>query len=129
MSVPQVPESGGPAPRNGPGRRRVGDSGMGVASLACGALILPSLLVMMVPAAFVSLFTRPDHGRSGREWVASTVLFGPAVSLTLFSLLFGLLAVGGTCRGSPGYRTGAVGLVVAVIVAGFMLVPSLLHGY
>ena len=129
MSFPQAQEPGGPSPGHGPGHRRLGDSGMGVASLACGALILPSMMMMVFPAAFVSLFTRPDRGRSGREWVASTVLFGPPVSLTLFSLLFGLLALWGTRRGSTGYRSGAIGLSVTAVMAVFVLVPSLQRGY
>ena len=148
MSFPQAQEPGGPSPGHGPGHRRPPDhmrppdsgmrhpdrrwppdSGMGVASLACGALILPSMMVMVFPAALVSLFTRPDHGRSGREWVASTVFFCPPVSLTLFSLLLGVLALWRTRRGSMGYRTGAIGLTVTAVVAVFVLVPALLRGY
>lgn len=129
MSFPQAPESGEPPPGYDPRYRRRADSGMGVASLVCGALILPSMMIMMVPAAFVSWFTRPDRGRSGREWVASTVFFFPPVSLTLFSLLFGFLALRGSPRGSTGCRTGGAGLTVAVVVAVFVLLPSLQRGY
>jgi len=87
------------------------------------------MMVMMFPAAFVSLFTRPDHGRNGREWVASTVLFGPPVLLTLLSLLFGLLALRRTQGGSNEYKINVAGLIVTVMVAGLVLVPSLQRGY
>ncbi|HKS00185.1 MAG TPA: hypothetical protein VJS86_00820 [Arthrobacter sp.] len=87
------------------------------------------MVVMMFPAALVSWFTRPDIGRSGREWVASTVFFTPPVVLTLLCLLFGILALRRTHRGSSEYRISLAGLMAAVVVGLFVLGPSLLRGY
>lgn len=140
MSFPEASESGDPPPPRGSWSpqdsgtiRRSCQSaagrGLAIACLACGALIVPSMIVMMFPAALVSWFTRPDIGRSGREWVASTVFFGPPVLLTLFALLFGILALRRTHRGTNEYRTGIAGLIVTVVVAVFVLVPSLQRGY
>ena len=40
-------------------------AGEGMASLVCGALVIPSMLLTMVPTMFAMLFTRPDTGSNG----------------------------------------------------------------
>jgi hypothetical protein len=125
LSFPQAPEPGVPPPEYGHGDQRPSNSGMGVASLACAAAVVPSMMVTSVPATFVSLFTRPDHGRSGREWVASTVFFGAPVLFTLLSLIFGLVALRRAPRGSKDIRTGVAGLVAGSLVAIIVLLPTL----
>jgi hypothetical protein len=129
MSFQKTPDSRGQPSGRRLGYRPPDDSGMGVASLVCGALALPSAAVTMFPAAFVSLVTRPDSGRSGREWVASAVFFTAPVMLTLLSLIFGLIALGRGPLHSTGFRTGAAGLLLESLEAVFILLPAIVRGY
>ena len=129
MNVHETPASGGPPPGRRLGYRPPDRSGMGVASLVCGALVVPSAMVTVIPATFVMLVTRPDRGRSGGEWVASTVFFTAPVILALLSLIFGLVALGRAPLRSTGFRTGAAGLVLASLEAVFILLPSIARGY
>ncbi|MET3932069.1 hypothetical protein ABIE00_000115 [Arthrobacter sp. OAP107] len=128
MSFQVTPESGGRPPRR-LGCRPPDDSGMGMASLVCGALVVPSMVVTTAPATLVMLVTRPDSGRSGREWVASAVFFTAPAMLTLLSLVYGLVALGRAPRRSKGFKTGAAGLVLAGLEAVFILLPSIVRGY
>jgi hypothetical protein len=129
MSFHETPESGGQPPGRRPGYRPPDDSGMGVASIVCGALVVPSMMVTTAPATLVMLVTRPDSGRSGREWVASAVFFTAPVMLALLSLIYGLVTLGRAPLRSRGFRTGAAGLLLAGLEAVFVLLPSIARGY
>jgi len=128
MSFQVTPESGGRPPRR-PGYRPPDDSGMGMASLVCGALVVPSMMVTTAPATLIMLVTRPDSGRSGREWVASAVFFRAPALLTLLSLIYGIAALGRAPLRSTGFKTGAAGIVLASLEAVFILLPSIARGY
>jgi hypothetical protein len=129
MSFHATPESGGRPLRRRLGYRPPDDSGLGVASLVCGALVVPSLMVTTVPATLVMLVTRPDSGRNGREWIASAVFFTAPVMLTLLALVYGLVALGRAPVRSTGFKTGAAGTVLAGLEAVLILVPSIARGY
>jgi hypothetical protein len=129
MSFQEALESGGRPPRRRLGYRPPDDSGMGVASLVCGALVVPGMMVTTVPATFVMLVTRPDSGRNGREWVASAVFFTAPAMLALLSLIYGLVALARAPLRSTGFRTGAAGVVLAGLEAVFILLPWIAHGY
>lgn len=66
--------------------------GLAVAGLVCGVLILPSAFVTVYPAMLAMLFTRPDTGSNGKEWVANVVFYSLPALLALLSLTFGILA-------------------------------------
>jgi hypothetical protein len=152
MSFHQAPEPGDPPPPNrpagpvaaghgmagpgpGPGGQGPGLQGPGygypgpggyseaVATLVCGALILPSMIVTLGPAMFAMLFTRPDTGSNGKEWVANVVLYSLPALFVLLSLIFGRLALKRSVRGSSMRRIGIAGLIVAGVETVLIVLP------
>jgi hypothetical protein len=54
-----------------------------VASIVCAVLVMPSMMITIMPTMFVALFTRPDTGSNGKEWMANFVFLSlPGVAGT-----------------------------------------------
>ncbi|MFP3463183.1 hypothetical protein R5O87_20305 [Arthrobacter globiformis] len=144
MSIPQAPESGdrpphgrinlspgdrGPGPGGwGPGMQGFGypgrdGYGMAVASLVCGALVLPGAFVTLYPAMLAMLFTRPDRGSNGKEWVANVVFYSLPALFAVLALVLGRVALKRSLRGSSVRRISVAGLIVAGVAAVILLVP------
>ena len=133
MSFPQAPEHGESPPRygpagKGPGGQWQGGSGPGVASIMCAVLVMPSMLVTIVPTMFVALFTRPDTGSNGKEWMANFVFLSLPALLALLSIIFGLFALRRSPRGSNGWSTGLAGLIVVPLEALIFFLPAIQRG-
>ncbi|MFC9352532.1 hypothetical protein [Arthrobacter sp. NPDC057013] len=94
-----------------------------MASLVCGVLVLPGAFVSLYPAMLAMLFTRPDSGSNGEEWVANVVFYSLPALFALFSLIFGILAVRRSIRGTGVRRTGVAGLIAAAVAAAILLLP------
>ncbi|MFE4544766.1 hypothetical protein [Arthrobacter sp. NPDC056727] len=141
---PAGPEAGGPGPSgpgpsgqdpsgqdpwaHGPGAQGRGCQnpdgyGLAVATLVCGALILPSAFVTVGPAMFAMLFTRPDTGSNGLEWVANVVFYSLPALFTLFSLTFGILALRRSAGGTTARRISVSGFIVAAAETAIIVVP------
>ncbi|MDQ1593531.1 MAG: hypothetical protein QOH40_87, partial [Arthrobacter pascens] len=56
--APKVPDN--PSPARKPAASE--GAGEGGASIACGALVLPSMLLTLLPTMLAMLLTRPDTG-------------------------------------------------------------------
>ncbi|MDQ1060609.1 hypothetical protein QFZ23_004510 [Arthrobacter globiformis] len=133
MSFPQAPESSEPPPRygpagKGPGGQRQRASGTGVASIICAVVVMPSMIITAVPTMFVALFTRPDTGSNGKEWMANFVFLSLPVLLGLLSMIFGLFAVSRSPRGSNGWSAGVAGLIVVPVEAVIIFLPAIQRG-
>ena len=134
MNFPQAPNVSSQPPESGPGRRGLegpvsaGKSGRGVASIVCAALVVPSMVVTAVPTMFVALFTRPDTGSNGKEWMANLVFLSLPLLFGLLSVAFGLIALRRSPRGTNGWSLGVAGLVVVGVEAVVLLLPAVLRG-
>lgn len=123
MSVPQAPEAGGPPEMQVRGTQDPDGYGLAVAALVCGALILPSAFVTIGPATLAMLFTRPDTGSNGKEWVANAVFYSLPALFTLFSLTFGILAGALSVPGTRERRLCIASLIVAAVEAAILVRP------
>ncbi|MFF2316142.1 hypothetical protein ACFVTE_07710 [Arthrobacter sp. NPDC058097] len=137
MSIPQAPESGEQPPNGqtnpGPGAQGPGMQGFGyqsrdgygmaVASLVCGALILPSAFYTSGLAMLAMLFTRPDRGSNGKEWVANAVFYSLPALFAVLALVFGRVALKRSVRGSSVRRISLAGLIVAGVAAVILVLP------
>jgi hypothetical protein len=94
-----------------------------VASLVCGVLILPSASVTAYFAILAMLFSRPDTGSNGMEWVANVVFYSLPALLAMLSLTFGILAVRQSIQGASVWRTGVAGLIVAAAATALLVLP------
>jgi hypothetical protein len=103
-------------------------AGEGMASLVWGALVIPSMLLTMVPTMFAMLFTRPDTGSNGKEWVALAVFWSLPALFGLLGALFGILAVRRHARNTTAWSTGVAGLWIVGTKAAFFLIPAAIHG-
>lgn len=103
-------------------------AGEGMASLVCGALVIPSMLLTVLPTMFAMLFSRPDTGSNGLEWVAVAVFWSLPALFGLLCVLFGILAVRRHARDTAAWSTGAAGLWVVGTEATFFLLPAAIHG-
>jgi len=133
MDFPQAPKVRSQPPRYGPGGQgpegpvSPRESGKGVASIACATLVVPSMVVTAMPTMFVALFTRPDTG-SNEEWMANMVFLSLPVLFGLLSVIFGLVALRRTPRGTNGWSLGVAGLIVVGVEAVVILLPAVLRG-
>lgn len=134
MDFPQAPKVRSQPPRYGPGGQgpegpvSPRESGKGVASIACATLVVPSMVVTAMPTMFVALFTRPDTGSNGKEWMANMVFLSLPVLFGLLSVIFGLVALRRTPRGTNGWSLGVAGLIVVGVEAVVTLLPAVLRG-
>jgi uncharacterized membrane protein YdfJ with MMPL/SSD domain len=134
MNLPQAPNVSSQPPGNGPGCQgpegpvSPRESRKGVASIACAALVVPSMVFTAVPTMFVALFTRPDTGSNGKEWMANMVFLSLPVLFGLLSVIFGLVALRRTPRGTNGWSLGVAGLIVVGVEAAVILLPAVLRG-
>jgi hypothetical protein len=134
MNFAQAPNPSSQPQGHGRGRQGPEDpvsprgSGAGVASIVCAALMVPSMVVTAMPTMLVALFTRPDTGSNGKEWMANLVFLSLPVLFGLLSVIFGLLALRRAARGTNGWSMGVAGLVVAGMQAVVMLLPAVLRG-
>jgi hypothetical protein len=134
MDFPQAPKVRSQPPRYGPGGQgpegpvSPRESGKGVASIACATLVVPSMVVTAMPTMFVALFTRPDTGSNGKEWMANMVFLSLPVLFGLLSVIFGLVALRRTPRGTNGWSLGVAGLIVVGVEAVVILLPAVLRG-
>lgn len=106
MGFPSAPQST-PEPRM---RAQLDGGGEGTASLVCGVLVFPSMLLTSVPAGLAALFTIPDTGSNGLEWVWVVVLLSVPTLFGLLSALFGVLALRRNERNTTAWSTGVAGL-------------------
>lgn len=125
MSFPNAPKYREEPP---PPRYDQQGSGEGMASLVFAVLAIPSMVLTAVPTMFAVLFTRPDTGTSGLDWVAPAVLFSLPVLFGLLSALFGTLAIRRNQRDTKAWRTGVAGLWVVGTEAAFFIIPAVIHG-
>jgi len=86
------------------------------------------MVVTAVPTMFVALFTRPDTGSNGKEWMANMVFLSLPVLFGLLSVIFGLVALRRTPRGTNGWSLGVAGLIVVGVEAAVILLPAVLRG-
>jgi hypothetical protein len=105
-----------------------GKSGKGVASIACAVLVVPSMVFTAMPTMLVALFTRPDTGSNGKEWMANLVFFSLPLLFGLLAVIFGLVALRRTPRGTTGWSLGVAGLIVVGVEAAVILLPAVLGG-
>jgi len=125
MSCPNEPKYRDDRP---PPRDNQQGSGEGSASLVFAIMAIPSMVLTAVPTMFAVLFTRPDSGTGGLDWVAPAVLFSLPVLFGLLSVLFGTLAVRRNQRDTKAWRAGVAGLWVTGSEAAFFIIPVLIHG-
>ena len=123
----EPPPGYGP-PGKGPGSQSQRGSGPGVASIICAVLVMPSMMLTIVPTMFVALFTRPDTGSNGKEWMANFVFLSLPVLLGLLALTFGLFALKRSPRGSIGCSVAVAGLIVVPVEAVIIFLPSIQRG-
>ena len=153
MSFPQASESGDPPPPHGPtdpwvqippgpgtwsqspdpwpqgpgmqvpGYQSPHGHGLAVATLVCGALILPGGFAMLGPAMFAMLFTRPDTGSNGKEWVANVVFYSLPALFVLLCLIFGILAVRRSLWRTSVRRISTAGLIVGAVETAIIVWP------
>ena len=123
----EPPPGYGP-PGKGPGSQSQRGSGPGVASIICAVLVMPSMMLTIVPTKFVALFTRPDTGSNGKEWMANFVFLSLPVLLGLLALTFGLFALKRSPRGSIGWSAAVAGLIVVPVEAVIIFLPSIQRG-
>jgi hypothetical protein len=133
MSDKRAPEYLDPPRRYGPpgkspGIQRQRGAGPGVASIICAVLVMPSMMITIVPTMFVALFTRPDTGSNGKEWMANFVFLSLPVLLGLLALTFGLFALSQSPRGSIGWSAAVAGLIVVPVEAVIIFLPSIQRG-
>ena len=121
--APKVPDD----PRPPRIRAASEGSGEGGASVVCGALVLPSMLLTVVPAMFAMLFTRPDTGSNGLEWVGPAVLLSLPTLFGLLCALFGILAVRRHQRGTTAWSAGVAGLWLVGVEGACVLLPGAIH--
>ncbi|CAH0260472.1 hypothetical protein SRABI83_03366 [Arthrobacter sp. Bi83] len=103
-------------------------SGEGSASLVFSVLAIPSMVLTAVPTVFAVLFTRPDTGTSGLDWVAPAVLFSLPVLFGLLGTVLGILAVRRNHSGTKAWRSGVAGLWIVGTEAAFFIIPAVVQG-
>jgi hypothetical protein len=128
-----MPEHLEPPPRYAPpgkggGAPKQCGSGPGVASIICALLVMPSMMVTIVPTMFVALFTRPDTGSNGREWMANFVFLSLPVALGLLAMILGFFALNRAPRRSSGWSAGIAGLIVVPAEFIIFFFPSIQRG-
>ncbi|MFJ5699271.1 hypothetical protein [Arthrobacter sp. NPDC093139] len=121
--APKVPDH----PRPSRGRAASEGTGEGGASVVFGALVLPSMLLTIVPSMLAMLFTRPDTGSNGLEWVAAAVFWSLPTFFGLLAALFGILAVRRHQRDTSAWSAGVAGLWLVGTQAAFVLLPGAIH--
>ena len=99
-----------------------------MASIICAVLVMPSMMVTIVPTMFVALFTRPDTGSNGREWMANFVFLSLPVLLGVLAIIFGIFALRRSPRGSNGWSAGIAGLIVVPVDAFIIFFPAIQRG-
>lgn len=86
------------------------------------------MLLTVTPTMFAMLFSRPDTGSNGLDWVAVAVFWSLPALFGLLCVLFGILAVRRHARDTAAWSTGAAGLWVVGTEAAFFLLPAAIHG-
>jgi hypothetical protein len=86
------------------------------------------MVLTAVPSVFAVLFTRPDTGTSGLDWVAPAVLFSLPVLFGLLGAVFGILAVRRNHSGTKAWRSGVAGLWILGTEAAFFIIPAVIQG-
>ena len=121
--APKVPDNPSPA------RKRAASEGAGEggASVVCGALVLPSMLLTLLPTMLAMLLTRPDTGSNGLEWVAAAVFWSLPSLFGLLAALFGILAVRRHQSDTAAWSAGVAGLSLVGTEAAFILLPGVIH--
>jgi hypothetical protein len=112
-----------------PARARLEGGGEGTASMVCGALVIPSMLLTILPAMLALLFTVPDSGSNGLEWVSLAVFWSLPALFGLLSTLLGVLAVRRNQRDTTAWSTGVAGLCLAGVETSFFLGPAATAGF
>jgi hypothetical protein len=102
--------------------------GAGITSLVCGALIIPSMFVTALPSLLAALFTRPDKGSNGLDWVAQAVFWSLPVLFGLLCAILGITAVRRSERQTTAWTTGVSGLCLLASEPAFYLAWAAVPG-